>query len=97
MSGLRDSAFLPAEQYLDFCEERWLRLPVDGERLEGLSRDALDRIAEDPSTGVLFPTLTGANRGAKFVGMRSLLRYLARCAAGQTAIDSVKFHGGSRN
>ena len=80
--GPRDSFRIPAEHYLDFSEEHWIPLPKNGEWLD------LNRIVADPNTGVLLASLTGAHKGVQLVGMRSLLRYIAQCAAGKIQADS---------
>jgi hypothetical protein len=84
-----DSSRIRAEHFLDFGNEQWLRLPDNGEWIGGLSQGALNRIAADPSTGVLFASLTGAYKGVRVVGALSLINYLARCAAQQN--PTVKF------
>jgi hypothetical protein len=85
-----DSGRITAEHFLDWTNEQWLRLPDNGEWIGGLSQGALNRIADDPSTGVLFASLTGApHKGVRVVGALSLINYLARCAAQQN--PTVKF------
>ena len=74
--------------------EDWGRLPVNGSRLEGLSRPHLYRLMDDPSSGVVSVSLRqpGTARGVRLIGRKSLRAWIAKQAQEQLAarVEGIK-------
>jgi hypothetical protein len=71
----------------DLESETWVRTPGNGDRIQGLSRAALYRIVNDPTSGVASVSLRqpGTYRGTHLIGLNSLRAYIARQAIKQIA------------
>ena len=81
---------------LNLEAEDWTRLPLNGERLDGISRSGLYRVMDDPLSEVVSVSLKqrGAERGLRLIGRNSLRRYIARCARQQLK-ERVATKGGA--